>query len=138
MKTIALKGEPKSTQHLYKMSYAAGYPKIYMTNEGKALKDAYQWQAKIQWVGKPSKERIALHVTYFFGSKRLRDLDNMNKLTLDALTGIVYEDDSQIDELHIYRAYDKECPRIAIAVVEIGKDECGLSDDDLEKVQMAA
>jgi Holliday junction resolvase RusA-like endonuclease len=35
---------------------------------------------------------------------------------LDALTGIAYEDDSQISKLTIARAYDKAFPRIQIAV----------------------
>jgi Holliday junction resolvase RusA-like endonuclease len=48
-------------------------------------------------------------------------LDNFNKLWQDALTGIVYEDDSQIAELHLYRDYDKARPRIEIEVVNDGE-----------------
>jgi len=33
---------------------------------------------------------------------------------LDALTGIVYEDDSQIAELRLKRRYDKARPRIEV------------------------
>jgi Holliday junction resolvase RusA-like endonuclease len=42
--------------------------------------------------------------------------DNFNKLSLDALTGIAYEDDSQIAKLTIERGYDKQKPRIAVTV----------------------
>ena len=59
---------------------------------------------------------LSLHIHFYFGSKRKRDLDNQSKLILDALTGIVYEDDSLIDELHLYRHFDKAKPRIDIAV----------------------
>jgi Holliday junction resolvase RusA-like endonuclease len=45
-------------------------------------------------------------VCFFFKTKRRCDLDNQNKLMLDALTGIAYEDDSQISSLHLSRAYD--------------------------------
>jgi Holliday junction resolvase RusA-like endonuclease len=38
-------------------------------------------------------------------------------LSLDALTGIVYEDDSQIAEMTLKRAYDKQRPRIDITAV---------------------
>lgn len=40
----------------------------------------------------------------------------LQQLSLDALTGIVYEDDSQIAELHLKRAYDKARPKIEIEV----------------------
>ena len=33
--------------------------------------------------------------------------DNFNKLSLDALSGIVYRDDSQVAELTIKHAYDR-------------------------------
>lgn len=53
---------------------------------------------------------------FYFGTKRKADLDNFNKLWQDALTGVVYEDDSQICELHLFRKYDKANPRIEIVV----------------------
>ena len=88
-----------------------------MTPEGKALKEQYQWEAKVQWKRPILTGPLSMHIRFFFGSKRKRDLDNQNKLVLDALTGIAYEDDSQIDELHLYRHYDKSAPRIEIELV---------------------
>lgn len=55
-------------------------------------------------------------VRFFFATRRRRDLDNQNKLILDALTGIVYEDDSQICDLRLIRGYDKSRPRIELSV----------------------
>jgi Holliday junction resolvase RusA-like endonuclease len=54
---------------------------------------------------------------------RRADLDNFNKLSLDALTGIAYADDSQIAELHQRRGYDKVNPRF-----DIGIEPCRASD----------
>lgn len=111
--TVTLSGEPKSTNHVYKF----GRGTMYMTAEGKALKSSYAWQAKSQWKGKPREGDIELWVTFYFGTKRKRDLDNANKLWADALTGIVYNDDSQISHLHLERAYDAKNPRIEIEIV---------------------
>lgn len=61
-----------------------------------------------------------MSITLYFGTKRPADLDNFNKLSLDALTGIAYEDDSQIAELHLKRGYDKARPRIEIAIDVVG------------------
>jgi Holliday junction resolvase RusA-like endonuclease len=87
-----------------------------MTPEGKALKLQYQWEAKSQWRGPKLEGDISVSVTFYFATKRKRDLDNQNKLVLDALTGIAYEDDSQIAELHLKRAYDKSRPRMEVMV----------------------
>lgn len=95
---------------------------MYMTAEGKAIKEAYQWEAKNQWKRPPLADALGLSVRFFFKTKRRRDLDNQNKLILDALSGIVYEDDSQICVLHLYRGYDAANPRIEIDVLpgEVG------------------
>lgn len=89
-----------------------------MSKEGKDLKTAYQWEAKAQWRNEPvlGTADIKLEVTFFFGTKRKTDLDNFNKLWQDALTGVVYMDDSQICDLHLRRDYDKAQPRIEITV----------------------
>lgn len=91
---------------------------MYMTKEGKDLKQVWQLEARAQWRKKPLNGDIELWVTFYFGSKRERDLDNSNKLWQDALTGVVYEDDSQIAHLHLERAYDAKNPRVEIAVVQ--------------------
>jgi Holliday junction resolvase RusA-like endonuclease len=64
----------------------------------------------------PLERDIAVSITLYFGTKRRADLDNLNKLGLDALTGIDYLDDSQIGTLTIARAYDERYPRIAIDI----------------------
>src|SRR4051795_10085950 len=110
--TITLSGEPKFTQHIYRSACNGRIPTRYMTAESQAIKTAYQWEAKAQWRGAPIKDELALSVRFFFGTKRKADLDNFNKLWADSLTGIVYDDDSQIGELHLYRAYDRVRPRI--------------------------
>ena len=65
---------------------------------------------------KPLEGDIEVSITLYFGTKRKADLDNFNKLSLDALTGIVWEDDSQIADMRVRRAYDKQNPRIDFAL----------------------
>ena len=90
---------------------------MYMSKEGTDLKALYQWQAKQQWKGKPLTGDIALEIVLYFGTKRKADLDNFNKLYLDSLTGVVYEDDSQIASLTLKRGYDKKRPRIEVTIL---------------------
>lgn len=90
-----------------------------MTLKGKELKESYQWQAKTQWKDKPTKEPIQVFIRLHFGTKRRQDIDNFNKILLDSLTGIVWEDDSQIEEMIVSKLYDKKNPRIEIEIVEL-------------------
>jgi Holliday junction resolvase RusA-like endonuclease len=119
-RAILLSGEPKSTQHIYRNTCRGGFSTTYMTAEGKALKEQYQWEARSQWKGKPLEGDIEVSITLYFGTKRRADLDNFNKLSLDALTCIAYLDDSQIAKLTIERSYDKLNPRIEITVLQDG------------------
>jgi len=66
---------------------------------------------------------VAVSITLYFGTKRRADLDNFNKLSLDALTGIAYLDDSQIAELHVTRSYDKSRPRIELRLSQLAASE---------------
>jgi Holliday junction resolvase RusA-like endonuclease len=48
-------------------------------------------------------DKYELEVTFYLGSLRQRDSDNMAKLVADALNKIAYDDDSQIIDMHIYK-----------------------------------
>jgi Holliday junction resolvase RusA-like endonuclease len=84
-------------------------------------------QAKAQYHGEPLTSRLEIDVTLFFGRKGKKDWDNFHKLSMDALTGIVWEDDEQIDDAHVHKRYDKENPRIEIT---------GAKSESLEKLLM--
>jgi len=85
-----------------------------MSEEGKVLKEDYQWQIKSQYKGKPLTKEIDLRIELFFGDNRKRDIDNYNKILLDAFTGILWIDDSQIQSLLIIKNKDIKNPRIEI------------------------
>lgn len=111
-----LKGNPISTGSIYKTMCRGNFPSTYMTPKGKELKESYQWQIKAQYRGKPKTTDIDLRVELFFGNERIHDIDNYNKILLDAFTGILWEDDSQIQSLLIIKNKDKLNPRIEIQV----------------------
>lgn len=87
-----------------------------MTPAGKTLKEDCQWQAKTQWKQPILTGPVAIEITLFYGDKRARDIDNCGKLLLDALTGIVWEDDRQIVEMAVAKAFDKARPRVEIEI----------------------
>jgi Holliday junction resolvase RusA-like endonuclease len=72
---------------------------MYMTAGAKKLKETIRKELKKQ----PLKEDVSISLIYRLKGKIDTDLDNFQKLTLDALNGYVYEDDKQITELHCYK-----------------------------------
>lgn len=112
MSQIVLKGQPLSTNNIYRHT---GH-RVYMTKQGKELKEDYQWQAKMQWKKKPLTGEIGVSAVLYFKDKRKHDLDNMNKLWIDSLQDIVFVDDSQIQSLYLEKQYDKADPRIIVEI----------------------
>ena len=116
--TITLLGKPRSTNGIYKNMVRGGFVNRYMSNEGKALKLSYQWQAKSQWKGKPIEGDVSVDIIIYFGDRRKNDWDNFHKVSMDALTGIVWIDDSQIKKATVLKEYDKLNPRIEIKIIK--------------------
>lgn len=58
---------------------------------------------------------LTLHCFY---KTYLRDIDSSLKVILDALEPI-YENDRNIEELHVYKKIDKENPRIEVSLTSL-------------------
>lgn len=116
---ITLLGEPKSSQHIYKYHCRFGFPSGYMSAEGKDLKYDYQIQAKSQWKNKPMDYPLVVNIRLYFKRGGKHDIDNYGKILLDSLTGIVWSDDSQIEQMIVSKFIDKSNPRIEITPIMI-------------------
>lgn len=107
-----LKGNPQSTNHIYQHVGR----RVYMTRDGSKLKTDYQYQLKQQYKSKIHTSKLEVEIHLYFGDKRKRDVDNYNKIVLDACSGILWEDDCQIESLFIRKHYDKNNPRIELHI----------------------
>lgn len=110
---IILSGPPQTTNTLYRRH---GHT-IYMTQEGKATKQSYRYQAIKQWSRPISDKDFAVEVDLYFPDHRRRDIDNWHKILLDSLTDLVWKDDSQIIEMKVRKFVSKEEPRIEIDIL---------------------
>jgi len=63
--------------------------------------------------------RLKIKFTIYFDTTRKRDLDNCMKILWDSLESHLFEDDCQIDEYTVVRAFDKENPRVEVEVENI-------------------
>lgn len=57
---------------------------------------------------------------YAYRPQRRGDIDGVFKALLDSLSGVLWNDDSQIVELHAYRRDDRDNPRVEVTVEEAG------------------
>lgn len=117
MKTIVLTGNPISTNQIYRNTCRGGFSTTYMSEAGKVRKEEYIWSARSQWKAKPLEGDVRIKVVLYFGDKKRRDWDNFHKLSMDAFTGIVWLDDSQVIEAHVVKEYSKTEPRIEITIL---------------------
>ena len=67
---------------------------------------------------------VSVSMTIYYATRR-PDLDE--SLILDCMQGVIYENDRQVKEKHIYHALDKENPRteIMVAVQQLGNGLSG-------------
>lgn len=110
---VTLRPTPPSTQTIYRHGSRGSY----MTQVGVDTKKMYQMEILAECGKKPTKEPISVIVELYFKDEKRRDVDNFNKLILDAGSGLLWFDDSQIQELVIRKFIDKKNPRVELFVM---------------------
>jgi len=114
MNTITLKTKPIPINHKYGVMNGC----LLLTKAYRDAKDAMAWETRSQWRIEPYRGSVAMTVSFYYGDRLRRDIDAYIKILLDSMTGIVYKDDSQIVELHVFKHVDKENPRVELKIYE--------------------
>jgi len=104
---------PPTVNHMYRR--ARGH--LALTPEALAFRHAVRMIAMVQGVT-PVSGPVAVFLDVY-RPRRLGDLDNILKATIDALNGIAYRDDDQVTEIHAQRYEDKRAPRVEVSVVPL-------------------
>ncbi len=115
---IKIPQKPISTNHCYRVRVVKGTPIMYMTKEGKEFKAKAQDIIRDSEVSLTDKD-IKLSIELRFKDKRRRDIDNYNKILLDSMTDLVYEDDKQIMELNLKKSSGWLNDEIVIQIEEM-------------------
>lgn len=89
---------PPTLNQYYRATVIKGRAVIYKNDGGYGKEIAAMVGTSL-----PSEKRINLMAVVHFADKRKCDLDNRLKALQDALTGVLWVDDSQIDEIIIRR-----------------------------------
>lgn len=93
--------------------YKIGAKGMYKNPEANRYKVSCAVTCRLAKITKPIKEPLQLNVYWY--RKALRgDIDGILKVLLDALQGILYENDSQIMKITVEKLHDKKNPRIEL------------------------
>jgi Holliday junction resolvase RusA-like endonuclease len=106
--------------------------KIYNPKTGKFFlpKKLKQYEEYVKWQILQQKPKnfkmienpVSLQLNFYFPDYKRRDVLNYTKSLCDALSGLVYKDDSLIEIANIQKFIDKKKPRVEIKVEEIDKE----------------
>lgn len=106
---------PIGTNHAYSQSRNG---RRFLTDQGKEYKESLGWSA-LECNPKGLRFKCPIVTLIFtYGDRRRRDVDSAIKLTIDAFNGVLWDDDSQIEELHVYKCYNKGNPSVEVLVEE--------------------
>lgn len=94
--------------------YCVYTPRTTHRYEVEVRRCAYNALANMKAWDKDAIYAVMLRV--FWQDKRRRDIDNQAKAILDALNGVVWKDDFQVDRLTIERGFDKNSPRVEVDI----------------------
>ena len=67
--------------------------------------------------GLPKLAGDVMVTIYVFRPRRARDLPNCEKVMIDAMKGLLWRDDEQINAMPMYRFEDKQNPRVELTAV---------------------
>jgi len=122
MITIKSNLNPLSVNHIKDPSYrrigGKIIPYMYLKKSVEKYIADYSVMARSQYRGELLSGRLSVRATITFGTKHRRDIQNCLKVELDALQGVVYVDDSQIEHLEIFKLYDKNKPSLVLEIRE--------------------
>ena len=87
---------------------------VFPSQEAETYKEGVAWKALHQGVRQFTGD-VAVYLNVY-RPRQAGDLDNYNKVLLDALQGVAYVDDDQVVELHSWRHDDKAQPRVEVEI----------------------
>lgn len=100
-----------STNRLYTNSRTTG--RKILTKGARWAKEAMAQEAQEQYTKDPIDKEIEVRFDLYFPDRRRRDGDNIKGL-IDAMTGVLWKDDSLIEAHMVRRHIDHDMPRIII------------------------
>lgn len=111
LQSFVIFGEPASKANSRKLVRLNGRPAFIKSEKARAYLKDFQWQCPK--LSPLLTGDLAVYMRIHYASRR-PDLDE--SVILDAMQGLIYENDRQIKEKHVFHALDKDNPRTEIVI----------------------
>ena len=108
---LVVYGEPASKANSRKIVKFGKRPASIKSDKARAFEASVKQQ--VQELPRLMTEKVVVFIKIFYASER-PDLDE--SIILDALQGLVYANDRQVREKHVYHEIDRKNPRFEIVV----------------------
>lgn len=103
--TLTLPWPPTVNTYWRRLTTGRMGGRVLISEKGRAYRESVLRHLAGNGIGTVGAERVRVDIEARPPDRRQRDLDNLPKAILDALThGGLWEDDSQIDDLRIWRS----------------------------------
>lgn len=106
--SITLPIPPLNNSH-----YSHGGGRVFLTNESRNFRTLVKYTIREELFDGP----VCVNIKYY-RPRKSGDIDGPLKECLDALQDVLYKNDNQVIELHIYRGDDKDNPRLEVTISE--------------------
>jgi len=113
MKSITLYTKPVPVNQ----KYGVVNGRMLLQKKYRDAKNDIALEIRSQWPEMPRTDDLCMNVMIYLGTKRKIDIDAYLKILLDAAEGVVFDNDNQVTELHVFREYDKQNPRVEIQIL---------------------
>lgn len=110
--TFTIFGAPVAKQRPRTVTNPNGDAVTYTPRKTRDYENDIAWEAKAQHIRRQSG-LVAVRFRLYGGRG---DVDNIVKSCLDGMNGVVYDDDRQVEEMHVYMDRDAQVPRAEITI----------------------
>jgi len=94
--------------------------RVLISRDGRAYRSRVGQIVALSGIQRLGSARIGVYITAYPPDRRLRDLDNTLKATLDSISHAgLFDDDGQIDDLHITRGPVEKPGRLEITISQL-------------------
>ena len=112
---------PPSVNHYWRHVVIGHSVRTLISAEGRAYKARVENACREQQAPMQLRQKVAVEIRLEPPDRRKRDIDNSVKAILDSLTSArVWNDDFQVDDLHVYRAGCVKNGRVTVEIRQIG------------------